>query len=129
MAHDGMEVKAEDLVFANRFLRFVNGTLAFEGIDCAPGLPYHARMAIAHLCDVFVGARRRAGNRLDIESDEHRFYARSGEFLNDLGLAFPSPIAVPIFGQRLDIWPLRFDPGLGVGIAVQVDNSQSLPSS
>ena len=49
--------------------------------------------------------------------------ARVGEFLHHLVFLLPGPGAVPVFGQRLDIGALAFDPGLGVGIAVQIDDA------
>src|SRR6185295_14634353 len=86
-------------------------------------------MAVAHLRDIFIRAWRRSGDRFDIKGDEHGFDADFLELVDDLGFLLPSPGSVPIFRQRLDVRPLGFDPGFGVGIAVQVDDSQSLPSS
>src|SRR4029078_3460911 len=81
MTHDRMKVKSEKLELFDRSLRFLDRLSALERIDGRPCLTNHARIAITHRGDVFIRARRRAGNRFDIEGHEHRLYTGSFEFL------------------------------------------------
>src|SRR3990172_524691 len=118
MAHDRMEVKTEELQIFDRSFRVFNGALALQGIDRRPGLPDHAGMIVAHPGNVFIGARRRAGDRFDIEGYEHGLDARLFKIRDPLRFAFRCPGAVPVLRQRFDVGSLGFDPGLGVGITV-----------
>src|SRR5450631_3417760 len=65
--HDRMEVKAEDTNFSYRALGFLDRRRALVGIDGTPRLDDRVRMAVAQSRDVLIGARGRAGDRLDVE--------------------------------------------------------------
>ena len=60
---------------------------------------------------------------LDIERHEHRLDGKFLELFDNLRFALPRPLALSVFGQRFDVRALRFDPRLGVGITVEVDDS------
>ena len=64
-----------------------------------------------------------AGDRFDVEGHQHRFDSGVLEFFDDLSFAFPSPSTIPRLGQRFDVGTLRLDPGFGVGITMQIDDS------
>src|ERR1044071_3662878 len=103
MTHDRMKVKSEKLELFDRSLRFLDRLPALEWIDGRPCLTDHAGIAITHRGDVFIRARRRAGNRFDIEGNEHRLHTGSFELLHHLRFALPRPGAIPIFCQCFDV--------------------------
>ena len=70
-------------------------------------------------------AGRRSGDGLDVESHEHGFHTRLFELLNDRLFGLGRPGTVPIFSKRFYIGSLRLDPGLRVGVAMQIDNSHN----
>src|SRR5687767_12583769 len=106
MAHDRMEMKTEKLLLLDCLPCILYRPITFQRINGAPGLANHAWMIVAHPGDVLVGTRRRAGDRFDIKSDEHRLDTGLLELLDDFGFFLPCPSTVPILCQRFDVGAL-----------------------
>src|SRR5262245_23147052 len=82
-------------------------------------------MIVTHPGNVIICARRRTSDRLDIKSYEHGFHTGLFELVNHRFFSLGCPGAVPILGKRFYIGSLRLDPGLRVGVAMQIDDSHN----
>ena len=123
MAHDRVKVKAEHAEFMDRFFGIFYGGFAFKRVDRPPRLQDHSPVVVAHLGDVLIGAGRCARNGFNVKGHEYGLGPGLLELLYNLRLSLARPGAVPVFRQRFYIRPLRFDPGIRVGIAMKVDDS------
>ena len=126
MPHDRMKMKTEQVQFFNSVLGVFDGARALQRIDGRPSLSNHTRIIVSHLGDVFIRTGRRARYGFDIEGHQHRLDSGFLKLCDDLGFGFSRPSSVPIFSERFDVRPLRFDPRLRVGIAMKVDHSHAL---
>src|ERR1700682_785499 len=127
MPHNGMEVEAQHSKIIDRVFCFTNSGLALEWIDRPPSLNDPVRMPFLHRRHVIVRAGRRRDGCFEIERHQDRLYARIREILDNFFFHLRDPSPLPVLRQRIHVRWLARDPLLGVGVAMNVDDSHKTP--